>query len=74
MDQFGLKYTYTWKKHKESPCIAILTSNYQNHVFLIIFYVFSATESENKRADRFCLRQGGGGGCGGGEMGQKPKK
>jgi hypothetical protein len=24
MNQFGLQYIYTWKCHKETPCVAIL--------------------------------------------------
>jgi hypothetical protein len=27
MNQFGLHYIYTWKCHKETPCIAILSKN-----------------------------------------------
>jgi hypothetical protein len=49
MNQFGMKYTYAWKQHKESPCVAIFISNTQKcHVFLLIF-VFSSTKPENKR-------------------------
>jgi hypothetical protein len=47
MKQFG---QYVWKQHKDSPCIAIFISNYQNfYVFLFILYGFSSTKLENKR-------------------------
>jgi hypothetical protein len=51
MNQFGLKYTYAWKQHKESLCIAIFSSNYQKHYLsLIIFYDLPSTKVWN----RFC--------------------
>jgi hypothetical protein len=34
MDQFGLLYIYTWKCHKETPCIDILKKQ-KCHFFLL---------------------------------------
>jgi hypothetical protein len=43
-------YTYAWKQHKETPCVAIFISNKQkHHVSLFILYAFSSTKSENRR-------------------------
>jgi hypothetical protein len=36
MNQFGLLYIYTWKCHKETPCVAIL-NNEKCHFFLLLF-------------------------------------
>jgi hypothetical protein len=43
MDQFGLSYIYTWKCHKETPCIAIL--NKQKYLF---FFFFKNGEQEGQ--------------------------
>jgi hypothetical protein len=56
---FDLLFLYN-QKHMESPCIAIFISNQQkHHVFLVIFYVFSTTKSEKKRAEQVLPRGGG---------------
>jgi hypothetical protein len=44
MNKLGLQCTYTWKCHKETPCIAIL--NKQKCHF------FSFTKLKNRRAEQ----------------------
>jgi hypothetical protein len=39
MNKFGLYYIYTWKYHKETPCVGVS-------------FFFSFTKSENRRAEQ----------------------
>jgi hypothetical protein len=62
MNKLELQYTYAWKYHKETPCVAIFISNKQkHHVFLFIFYPSSSTKLENRRVDQVPSSRGRGG-------------
>jgi hypothetical protein len=40
MNQFGLEYIYTWKCHKETPCVVILNKN------VLFFFIYKIREQE----------------------------
>jgi RNase P subunit RPR2 len=46
MNQIGLSYIYTWKYHKEIPCVAILNKQ-KCHFFLLSF-----AKLENKMVEQ----------------------
>jgi hypothetical protein len=47
MSQFKLEFIYTWKCHKETPCIAILNNEK---------YHFLKTQLENRRVEQVLPR------------------
>jgi hypothetical protein len=52
-----------------SLCSCLYLKLAKRHVSLVIFYVFSSTKLENRRAEQVLPRTGGGGGtCGNGEL------
>jgi hypothetical protein len=67
MNQTRVHCIHIWKCHSKTICTAI-TNNYiliclylklaKHHVFLLIFYVFSFTKSENRRAEQVLLGEG----------------
>jgi hypothetical protein len=44
----GYEYIFTWKCHKETPCVAILNKQ--------IYHFFSSTKLENKRVEQVLSR------------------
>jgi hypothetical protein len=59
INQLGSKYTYTWKYHKEIPCVAIFTSNKQKCHFFLFFFFFNSKKMENRRAEQVLPKDGG---------------
>jgi hypothetical protein len=59
MNQFGIKYIYKWKCHKETACMAILNKQKYHFVFL--------QKQRTGEWNGSCLgvgKRGKGGGCG----------
>jgi hypothetical protein len=56
-EPIGVEINTCMETTQESPYVAIFISNYQKrHVSLFIFYAFSSTKLENRRAEQVLPR------------------
>jgi hypothetical protein len=56
-EPIGVKYMYTWKYHKKTPCVATFISNMQKSLFFCIF-LFSSAKPENRKVERLLQKRG----------------
>jgi CRISPR/Cas system endoribonuclease Cas6 (RAMP superfamily) len=54
MNRLGLQYIYSWKNHKETPCVATFISNKQKCQFFsfLLFFFYKIREKERNSSSQ----------------------